>query len=293
MDMQSLSTNLPKQNRPDPELAQAFRTAAHSITLLYTKAGENAGKARQDGLKEGYARCLDDVLSLINTLEERKTPQTSRSETIRQWTLFKKRKLAAEPNIDKDLDDILSSGQREREIPTMEEDQPTPAPTTEHSPFQSESTPTQTTFPVQSISQPPAHYTFQPEIVQQAPLYNPFQTESTSEIFLPRTPTSNAFTQRHSTPELGSEADQTYSRSSTPSETIDSRNFNEGNMDSRIFHDGIMQQSIPPAFRNYVPQVKMLDSTKSGNNMKSSRNRRKKRRAEEDDCIDKKKSRYR
>ncbi|KAL8645028.1 MAG: hypothetical protein Q9210_006939 [Variospora velana] len=64
--MRSLNTSLPRSpkrtsTRP-PELLQAFKTAALSVTNLYKTAATNEARARQ----HGYQEALDDILAFLD-----------------------------------------------------------------------------------------------------------------------------------------------------------------------------------------------------------------------------------
>ncbi|KAL8955012.1 MAG: hypothetical protein Q9193_006962 [Seirophora villosa] len=64
--MRSLNTSLPKSPKrtsaQPPELLQAFKTAALSVTNLYKTAATNEARARQ----HGYQEALDDILAFLD-----------------------------------------------------------------------------------------------------------------------------------------------------------------------------------------------------------------------------------
>ncbi|KAI4090157.1 MAG: hypothetical protein LQ344_004942 [Seirophora lacunosa] len=64
--MRSLNTSLPKSPKrtsaQPPELLQAFKTAALSVTNLYKTAATNEARARQ----YGYQEALDDILAFLD-----------------------------------------------------------------------------------------------------------------------------------------------------------------------------------------------------------------------------------
>jgi hypothetical protein len=103
MDLTSLSSNLPRNNPPNPDdlpedeepsstiLMSAFKQAAYSVTTLYKMAGEQVERARRDGQKEGYQECLDDLFALLQRLDGKGDPATR--EIFKQWALGKRRKL--------------------------------------------------------------------------------------------------------------------------------------------------------------------------------------------------------
>ncbi|KAL8970395.1 MAG: hypothetical protein Q9197_003828 [Variospora fuerteventurae] len=64
--MRSLNTSLPRSPKrtstQTPELLQAFKTAALSVTNLYKTAATNEARARQ----HGYQEALDDILAFLD-----------------------------------------------------------------------------------------------------------------------------------------------------------------------------------------------------------------------------------
>jgi len=106
MDLTSLSSNLPHNNSAHPEdpaedeersspalLMSAFKQAAYSVTALYKQANEQVDRARQDGHKDGYQECLDDIFSLLQRLDENGQTDPATRELFKQWALGKRRKL--------------------------------------------------------------------------------------------------------------------------------------------------------------------------------------------------------
>jgi hypothetical protein len=98
--MRSLNTSLPRTKR-QPDVHQAFRTAALTVTNLYKSALADLDRARSDG----YQEALDDLLALLD--KENLGVDDGEGWRIRQWATERlDGALPRQPTSDSDDDDM-------------------------------------------------------------------------------------------------------------------------------------------------------------------------------------------